>query len=154
MPAFILSKMNEKLKKLIESYLSEEQILMEFSTDVSAGFLRVVVDSKTTITLQDTAALISKLKESEWLDKMFKNGLRLEVTTPGIGTPLKYPFQFRKNINREITLAYDNGSEKESIKGKITNATDVLVEVNTNEKKQVLIPYDQVVDAKVNISFK
>ena len=53
--------MEEKIKNIIEGYLSKGQVLVDVTEKFESGFVRVVVDSEFTITLNDTAILTKKL---------------------------------------------------------------------------------------------
>ena len=41
---------------------------------------------------------------SDSLDKHLPEDFQLEVSSPGIDTPLKYPFQYKKNVGRQIKI--------------------------------------------------
>ena len=57
--------MEEKVKNIIEGYLSKGQVLVDVTEKFESGFVRVVVDSEFTITLNDTAILTKKLIKSD-----------------------------------------------------------------------------------------
>ena len=49
--------MEEKIKNIIKKYLSKDQILVDVTENFDSGFVRVVVDSESSITLNDTTSL-------------------------------------------------------------------------------------------------
>ena len=53
--------MEEKIKNIVENHLNEGQVLIDVMESFESGFVRVIVDSETTITLGDTANLTKKL---------------------------------------------------------------------------------------------
>ncbi len=146
--------MSDGLKHIVESYLIEGAVLLDLLEDKSAGYIRVVIDSENTITLNDTAGLTKRLKNSEEINMLYPDGYRLEVTTPGIEQPIQYPFQYKKNINREITLMFNDGCDIKNITGVIVNADKKRIKITDKSENMFCIPYDQVQSAKVNISFK
>ena len=84
---------------------------------------------------------------------MYPNGYRLEVSTPGLDNSLKFPFQYKKNINRRLRVAFnDNEMEKEFV-GSLLVANDEIVEI-ASAKKSIKLTYEQITDAKVMVSFK
>ena len=145
--------MEEKIKYIVEKYLIEGQILLEVTENFSSGFVRVVVDSESVITLGDTAKLTKKLIQSDEFNNRYPNGCRIEITTPGVDAPLKKAYQFKKNVNKNVKIFYRNKDQVDSIKCKILSADDysVLVKCNNND---IPIFYDQIEHAKILLSFK
>ena len=97
--------MKDTLTTIVESYLSREHILLDVLDDKRGSYIRVVIDGEGPVTLTDTTRLSKLLRDSSEIDSEYPNGFRLEVTTPGIDYPLLHPFQFRKNINREMRVS-------------------------------------------------
>ena len=145
--------MEEKIKNIVENYLNEGQILIDIMESFESGFVRVVVDSETTVTLGDTANLTKKLMKSDEFNNRYPNGCRIEITTPGVEAPLKKAYQFKKNINKNVKICYRNKNQIDSIKCKIVSADDdsVLVKHDNND---IPIFYDQIEHAKLLLSFK
>ena len=145
--------MEEKIKNIVEEHLNEGQVLIDVTESLESGFVRIVVDSETTITLGDTANLTKKLIKSDKFNNRYKTGCRIEITTPGVNAPLKKAYQFKKNINKNVKIRYRNEDQIDSIKCKILSADDnsVLVKYDSTEFP---IFYDQIEHAKILLSFK
>ena len=145
--------MEEKIKNIIEKYLNEDQVLIDVMENFESGFVRVIVDSESSITLFDTSALTKKLIKSDEFNNRYPNGCRIEITTPGVNAPLKEAYQFKKNVNKNVKICYRNKDQIDSIKCKILSADDhsVLVKYNNND---IPIFYDQIEHAKILLSFK
>mgnify|MGYP001239734273 CR=1 FL=1 len=145
--------MNEKINNLITSLLKDGQVLMDVSENIESGFVRIVVDSESSITLDDTASLTKCLKNSAEFLNRYPDGCRIEVTTPGLGYPLKYPFQFKKNVNRKIDISFEDNDQIESMKSEILSANNnnITVKYKSHDKRLL---YTQIITAKVLVSFK
>ena len=145
--------MEKKIKNIVENHLSKDQVLIDVMESFESGFVRVVVDSEGTITLDDTAKLTKKLIKSDEFNDRYPNGCRIEITTPGVDAPLKKAYQFKKNINKNVKISYRNEDQIDSIKCKIISADDdsVLVKHDNND---IPIFYDQIEHAKILLSFK
>ena len=143
----------EEIKNIVEKHLSEAQLLIDVMENYESGFVRVVVDSEATMTLNDTAKLTKKLIKSDEFNNRYPNGCRVEVTTPGVNAPLKKAYQFKKNINKNVKIRYRNEDQIDSIKCKILSADEnsVLVKHDNND---IPIFYDQIEHAKILLSFK
>ena len=84
---------------------------------------------------------------------MFPNGCKLEVGTPGIGVPLTRSFQYKKNIGRKILLEYSNNNDEPVSKVyNLVSADDKGINVKIKDKL-VFINYDNIISAKVEVSF-
>ena len=145
--------MNDTLKNIVEGHLLRGQILLDAKEDLRGNYLRIIVDSEKDITLNDTASLTKALRDSTEIDSMYPNGYRLEVSTPGLDNPLKLPFQYKKNINRSLTISYLENKTEKKIKGKLVNVYERNIEL-ISSSKSIILDYEQIVDAKVNVSFK
>lgn len=81
----------------------------------------------------------------------------LEVSSPGIGEPLKLIRQYNKNIGRTVEVVKADDIQLE---GKLLSADDVGISVEEtkgkNKKKEVIvhtIPFDQIKTTTVQVTF-
>ncbi|MBK8698866.1 MAG: hypothetical protein IPN29_04745 [Saprospiraceae bacterium] len=105
-------------------------------------------------------------KVSRHLESIFDVDLRygedyiLEVSSPGVGSPLRLSRQYANNIGRNISVKTAEGK----IEGKLTAADDEACTVETEttvktegkKKKEIVnhrINYVDIVEAKIKISF-
>ena len=132
-----------------------------FLVDMSIGsnnHIKVLIDSEKGIRV-DECVQISKYLESE-LDRD-EEDFELEVSSPGVGTPLKVYQQYIQNIGREVSVAtIDNMN----FKGELIEADDksIVVQISTKVKsgnKKVkhledkMISFDEILSTKVIIKF-
>ena len=145
--------MNIELQNIIKPLLAPDQILLEITEDLRGNYIRIIIDSEYGLTLDDTAKLTKTLKRTEKLDSLFPEGFRLEVSTPGIDSPLMEPFQYKKNLNRNLNVVYLEGGSEFKITSKIVSANDDSFELKKDDKT-FFLSYSQVKSAKVKVSFK
>ena len=128
-------------------------ILLDIVQDHKSKFVRFIVDSVDGITISDTAKYAKILKRSEGIGSVYPNGCRIEVSTPGIDQPLKMPFQFKKNINRNIDIVFENDYDgNSSFSGKIKSADDICFIIQ-NGKEELTVDYDRVKKANLVLEF-
>ena len=125
---------------------------MDISENTRGNFIRVVIDAERPVTLDDTTNLSKKLRNDDELDIRFPDGFRLEVTTPGLDKGLESPFQFRKNIDRKLKIAFSNDDGAQTITGTLIDANDTCVYLKESGQ-EFSLRYDQINSAKVLISF-
>ena len=76
--------------------MNKDHILVDVTENFESGFVRIIVDSANSVTLNETALLTRNLIKSEEFSDRYPNGCRIEITTPGLDVPLKEPYQFQK----------------------------------------------------------
>ena len=145
--------MSDEIKNIIEPFLEDGQILMDVTHDVRGNFVRIIVDSEQALTLNDTANLTRSIKNSVETVSGFPDGVRIEVSTPGLDSPLSKPFQYRKNLNRNLEVVYNEDKSSTNITGKIISVGDESFELESGNKT-LSLDYDQVKSALLKISFK
>ena len=145
--------MENTLENIIEPLLESGQVLLEATEDRRGRYIRVVIDSENEITLTDTTNLTRTLKETEILTARYPEGFRLEVSTPGIGSPLVLPLQYKRNLNRNLNVTYLQDGFEVNATCKIVSANNDSFELE-NDKEIFSLSYDQVKSAKVKVSFK
>ena len=138
---------------IIEPFLEDGQILMDVTHDVRGNFIRIIVDSESVLTLDDTAKLTRSIKNASETLSEFPDGVRIEVSTPGLDCSLSEPFQFKKNLNRNLDVVYYDNSLSTKVTGKIIRVGDKSFELESDDKT-LSLSYDQVKSALVNVSFK
>uniref|UniRef100_A0A832G1N7 Ribosome maturation factor RimP n=1 Tax=Ignavibacterium album TaxID=591197 RepID=A0A832G1N7_9BACT len=149
-----MDTIKEKILKIIQNSISDTDFLLvdtNIRGDQRKRIIEVFVDSSKNVSADDLAELSSKINDilSETEDI---GNYRLDVSTPGIDRPLKFIEQYPKNVNRNFELEYQFGDEVKKLKAR-------LVSVNGNEltfndgRNEFLINYNQIIKAKVLISF-
>ena len=145
--------MSDKIINIIKPFLEDGQVLMDVTHDVRGNFVRIIVDSESVLTLDDTAKLTRSIKNASETLSEFPDGVRIEVSTPGLDCSLSEPFQFKKNLNRNLDVIYYDNSLSTKVTGKIVRVGDKSFELESNDKT-LSLSYDQVKSALVNVSFK
>ena len=141
-----------KLANIIQQYLLPDHVLMDIREDGHSNMIRVFVDSEYPLTLDETTDLTRRLRNSEDFETMFPKGIRLEVTTPGLNQSISQPFQFRKNINRNLRISFQDRNEIRTITAMIVGANDQSVAL-VDKGSRINVSYDRIKNAKVEISF-
>ena len=145
--------MSDEIINIIEPFLEDGQVLMDVTHDVRGNFVRIIVDSESVLTLDDTARLTRSIKNASETLSEFPDGVRIEVSTPGLGWSLSEPFQYKKNLNRNLDVVYNENKSSKKVTGKIISVGNESFELESNNKT-LSLSYDQVKSALVKASFK
>jgi ribosome maturation factor RimP len=153
-------QVEKRVKELVEEKIADRPEL--FLVDIKMlpnNKLIIHVDGDEGINIQDCAAISRHvgfhLEEENVLEKAYN----LEVSSPGIGEPLKLKRQYDKNIGREVSVKLEGGDVKE---GKLLNVTEsgITIEAKVKEKGkkaelvETSIDFNNITETKVLISFK
>lgn len=120
-----------KIESLIAEKLSEGNYFV-VSLDVStANKIKLVVDHSDGITIEQCVAFSRQIEHN--LDRD-EEDFALEVTSPGLSTPLLVKQQYEKNIGRELDILLTDDTR---IKGELLTVEEEQVVVHEEKKKRV-----------------
>lgn len=150
----------KRVKELVEEKISDRSdLFLVEATMHSNGRLIVLIDGDHGVDIKDCVAVSRHvgfhLEEENVIDEAYT----LEVSSPGIDAPLRNLRQYTKNLNRNLSV---KSSDQKTYEGKLiaTNDTGLTLLINnqTKGKKtepiETVIPFEQIVEAKVLVSFK
>ena len=154
----------EKIAQLLETKFREPPFEDCFIIEIlvpSNKHIQIFLDSDSGISF-GTCARISRYLEAE-LDESEHVAIdyKLEVSSPGVKRPLKFPRQYTKHIGRKLKVKTKEGKE---IKGKLTEVDDQGISLyykqRVKEGKKKLnkefterISFDEIIKSIVQISF-
>lgn len=154
--------MEQQIQELVEKALAELSYDSCFLTEIKMNGKKVEVylDSDDTVTFlicrKVSRFMEEVIDEENWLGEKYT----LEVSSAGVGRPLKYARQYIKNIGRTLEAKTSEGVHK----GVITSADEESVvleyEVKVKEGKKkvkkiesVSLPYESITEAKIKVVF-
>jgi ribosome maturation factor RimP len=155
-------KIEKRVAMLVEEKIADRRdlFLVEIKM-LPSRKLMILVDGDAGIGIADCAAISRfvgfKLEEEEVIDEAYN----LEVSSPGIDSPLILQRQYTKNIGRNLGIKMLDGTKREGILKSIDNDNIIIEEkvkaAGKGKKVEVLentIPLSDVAETKVLISFK
>ncbi len=151
LPTFRLYKMNELVKN-IKELLDPNIHLIDVQENNQRDLVKVIVDSENPITIDTIASITRTIRDSEVIDKHFPNGYKMEVTSTGIDADLEQPFQFRKNIGRQLKLKLITNDSVKSMKATLKDIDDNGIFIQLG-KEISHINYADIKQAKIIVSF-
>jgi ribosome maturation factor RimP len=120
--------------------------------DERKRIIEIFVDSSENISAESLAELSREINNLLQTEESFLGNYRLDVSSPGVERPLKYLAQYPKHINRMFEISYKSDNEVKNMKAKLVrvNGEELLYNDGKNE---ILINFNQIIKAKVLISF-
>jgi len=150
----------KRVKELVAEKIADKPNL--FLVDVkfhSNGKLMVLVDGDNGIGIDDCVAISRHVGFHLEEENVIETAYNLEVSSPGIDTPLTTGRQYSKNVGRTLAIKMADGTKRE---GKLSGVTEdaIVIEEKIKEKGkkaetvESVIPIDKITETKVLISFK
>ncbi|MFD2968966.1 ribosome assembly cofactor RimP [Sphingobacterium bambusae] len=153
-------QIEERVRELVEEKIAGRDDLFIVRIKMHSNrLLEILLDGDNGIAIEDCAKVSRHvgfhLEEENVIDQAY----RLEVSSPGIDTPLLLARQYAKNIDREVRVKTEDGSKRE---GKLVAVSDshIVIEEKVKEKGKKAelipaeIPFEHIKETKVLISFK
>jgi ribosome maturation factor RimP len=150
----------KRVKELVEEKIADKPNL--FLVDVKMhgnGKLMILVDGDNGIGIDDCVAISRHVGFHLEEENVIETAYNLEVSSPGIDTPLTTIRQYVKNIGRSLAIKMADGTKREGKLSGIAEDTIVIEEKIKEKGKRAetvesVIPINQITETKVLISFK
>lgn len=150
----------KRVRELVEEKIADRPDL--FLVDVKMhvnGKLAILIDGDHGVAIADCVAISRHVGYHLEEENTIEQAYNLEVSSPGLDTPLQSVRQYNKNIGRSVSIKLSDGSKRE---GKLLSADEsaIVIEEKVKEKGKKAqlvensIPLDQISETKVLISFK
>ena len=135
----------DRINNIIADIMPKDLVLIDLEQDKSS--IRIIIDGAKSVDLDTTAYIAKKIRNSESLNKYLPEDFQLEVSSPGIDSPLTYPFQFKKNIGRQLKIK--ESSTLSEIKAKLTQVLEDGVVVTKDKGKTIKFKFDEIESATI-----
>lgn len=153
--------MREKVTQLLHEALKEHSHLFLIDLDIASdNKIAIIIDGDKGVRVEDCIAISRAIEHN--LDRE-EEDFSLDVLSAGVSRPLSMPRQYKKNLGRNLKLTTTQG---QTIEGKITHTTDTQVTLEWKARepkpvgkgkvtvqKQAVLPYTDIIEAKVMVTF-
>ena len=141
------------LKEDIKSLLPSGVFLIDLREDDRRRMLNCVIDAENPVDLNLTTSISKDIHKSGILEKLYPKGISLSVSSVGIDASIKEAYQFKKNINKSISISMIKDGKACSIKAVIVDVKDDYVEIKRKGFDNEFIPIAEIDHAKLIIKF-
>ncbi len=139
-----MASIEERVESLIKEKIEKigyELYDVEYSKEGKNYFLRIFIDSKNGIDLDDCEKVNNEIMEDLDNANYIKEQYFLEVSSPGIERILRKEKHLEQNIGNEIVIKLFKKDEegKKEYQGILKKYTeqDIIIEDNENKQKQI-----------------
>jgi ribosome maturation factor RimP len=152
--------LQDKVENLLKEAFQENNSLFLVDLNITKdNKISVVIDGDKGVSVNDCIAVSRKVEHN--LDRE-EEDFSLEVSSAGVSEPLHLERQYRKNLGRKLQVITNN----EKIEATLTEANQDGIKLNWKARepkpvgkgkrtvqKEAVLPYSEIVDAKVMITF-
>lgn len=153
--------MRGKVTQLLEAALEENKSLFLIDLSISeSNKITVILDGDSGVKVEDCIAISRAIEYN--LDRE-EEDFSLEVMSSGVSEGLKLPRQYKKNVGRSLKVKTLDGK---TIEGALTHVTDDEITLTWKARepkpigkgkvtvqKEAVLPYKEIVEAKVMVKF-
>ena len=150
----------ENLKVLLKPAIEDHgAFLVDVSLkgDGRRDLIEVFCETEKGITIDECAEISRSIMPLIDSSKIAGDSFRLEVSSPGIGVPLKDKRQFKRSLGKLMSIKYHDtqsgphdGSEAKQVEGDLTDLTDDDITIAT-ERGPIKVGYGSIEEAVVKV---
>jgi ribosome maturation factor RimP len=150
---FAMNALNEKLTKIIKGmFVGTVFHLIDIKSSVSKRFTTLVIyidREDGFFSHQDCVDWSAKFQDYIDRKELINGDYRLEISSPGIGRPLKEQWEFKKNLEKEIKVVFfTNENERKELIGTLINTDDEGIKLSRKDGS-CDIPWSKLYSVKV-----
>lgn len=150
---------SQHLESIIRTLFEEGRFGNFYLVDLEvtpARQISVYVDGDQAVSLEDCTRISRELEPVLDAEPTLEGVYTLEVSSPGVSRPLKFPRQYTKHIGRTLKIDLVSGGNVEGVLKEV-GPEQVMIEIKPLEKKGVpdekLIRFDEMKQAMVTVQF-
>jgi len=142
-------KLRELLAPVIESH-GAFLVDVNVRSDGKREQLEVFCETDTGITIDECAKISREILPVLDGASIFGNNLRIDVSSPGIGSPIRERRQYKRNIGKLVSVRFRDADEVREVEGELTGLSDDGIVVK-GPAGQIEIGFNSIVEARVKI---
>jgi ribosome maturation factor RimP len=147
--------MDDEIVQLVKEVCSEESIIFHKVVRSRSGKIeqiRVIVDTESGITLSQCQDLSRKISDLFFRKNILEGKYQLEVSSPGVGKPLEFPYEYRRNIGRTLEIVYEVDGVQTNSRGELVLYGDTVLRLHSKDG-EVEIPLNQIKRSYVKLQW-
>ncbi len=148
--------MKEEIKDIILTLLEEEDVYIESLTGGDGGEkILLILDTDSGIPFDTLAKISSRIRHNQGFIDAGGEDYELEVSSPGVDSPLSLPRHFRKNIGRSLRITHSREDIPSPLKAVLNAADDEGINLSPEKKgvPECRLDYADILEAKVKLKW-
>ncbi len=157
-----MSRLSQEIESLVLKNLPDEShFIVDIKMEEKSGKMRllILIDADQGVTIDTCAKVSRSISEELESSDLIADAFILEVSSPGLDFPLSSARQYRKNIDRDLKVLLNTGSE---VSGKLIEVLEDSIKLLVRKKEkgkkateeEMLLPFTEIKKSIVQVSFK
>ena len=114
------------------------------------ALVEVFIDNEAGITTEFCADVSRDIARQLNTAQLITGSYRLSVSSPGIGKALRFPWQYKKHVGRELTIRWNAEAGAVQTDGTLLSLDDTGIVVETDGRSDLThIEFEKILTAKV-----
>ncbi len=144
-------KTEELVMPLIEKN-NFELVDIEYIKEGDRFYLRVYIDKEGGITIDDCEIISRALEEKLDAQNFIEDSYILEISSPGLGRPLKKEKDFERSIGKEVEIKlYKAINRQKDFEGVLKSYTEEQLTIEIDDKEEMVFERKDI--ALIRLSF-
>ena len=145
----------EKIRELIEPIFERLHfylVKIDLRGNLNSQVLSILADTENGITMEEIAILTHEIEDVLDMNDPSKGHYRLEISSPGADMALKEPWQFRKNISRQLKILFESDGGRKEYTGilKVVSDNEIVLQL---KKEEITLPLANIIKAAVQLKW-
>jgi ribosome maturation factor RimP len=143
----------EKLRTLLDPAVQNRGAFLvdlAIKGDGRRQLLEVFCETERGITIGECAEISREVLPLVETSGILGESFRLDVSSPGVGEPLKDRRQYKSNIGRGMSVKYTDAGETKQVEGDLVSLTDGEITLKT-ETASIELGFDSIMEARVKL---
>ena len=150
-----MDTLTEQLHDMIQPLCEEQGLILvgvALHGVANARTLRITADTEAGITLKQCKVLSNEISDLLFRKELIAGNYRIEVSSPGLNKPLEHPFEYRRNLNRDLKVSFVQDGESREVVGKLIELSDAAITLEL-KKERIVVALDQIEKAVVKLKW-
>lgn len=147
----------DKIKIIAEPILRSlelELVDVEFAGSLNKGALRLFIDKKGGVTLDDCEKVSRYVGHALDLEDPISHHYTLEVSSPGLDRPLKRREDFLRSLGKKIKIKTSYLIEGQKVfVGRLSEFKEDQAVLELEKGRALQVPFDQIAQARLEVEF-
>lgn len=145
-------KKTEELVMPLTAENNFELVDIEYVKEADRFYLRIYIDKEGGITVDDCEIISRALEEKLDAKDFIKDSYILEVSSPGLGRPLKKEKDFERSIGKEVEIKlYRTINRQKDFEGVLKSYTAEHITIETDDEEEMVFERKDI--ALIRLSF-
>lgn len=124
---------------------------LEYQKEGDNWILRVFIDKREGVSLDDCQEVSSALSEKLDIDDPIKESYLLEVSSPGIDRPLRTEEDFKRFVGKKVDIStYVPVAGKKNLLGELIGLEDEMIKIKIDDE-EIEIPQSKVAQTRLAV---